>query len=266
MIRIPHLETDVTQACQLSCVGCNHSVPLWRKRGPWRADPDQVNVDLNHLATFLHAEKWGALGGEPFLNRDLAEICSIARASRIADVIEIWTNGLMLKDERSPWWEHDHLWRSFDHLVVSMYPGKFTDEEASTLQRRVEERGIVFIPKDERHHPNFRTMLEPVPTDPEATRRKFRGCFFRQFSRCASYGYFFTCCCGPHLPMLMQGQPFGTDGVRIEGSTELEIKAYLERSEPLGACTICAGRDTAKPLAWHEERNPERWMKESAGG
>lgn len=256
MIRIEHLETDVTQACNLSCVGCNHEVPLWRalKGGPWRADPAQVERDLNHLATIMHADRWGALGGEPLLHPRLVDILRAARASGVADRTEVWTNGMMIDRMKSDFWE------SFDILVVSAYPGKQTDESLESIARRCEQSGVEFVLKDERRHPNFRTLLEPHPTDDKATRSKFKGCFFRSFSRSANYGFFFTCCCAPSMPMLIQGKPYGTDGVAIDGLTEAGLRSYLDRSEPLGCCSICAGRDTAVQLQWREERDPKKWM------
>ncbi len=261
MINVPHLETDITQACQLSCVGCNHSVPLWRslRGGPWAADPRQVEKDLNHLATLLHADRWGALGGEPLMSRHVIEILQIVRASKIADKTEVWTNGLLLP--RQP----TEFWRSFDVLVLSVYPGKHDDDSLALIDGLCRTHGVELVVKDERYHPNFKTMLEEVPTDRAHTVAKFKGCFFRHFSRVANFGYFFTCCCAPHLPMLVQNRPFGSDGIRIEGLEETELQAYLTRSEPLGACTICAGRDTAKNLVWHEQKDPAKWLNESAG-
>jgi hypothetical protein len=260
MIRIPHLETDVTQACQLSCVACNHHVPLWRARkgGPWHADPWQVEQDLGHLATFLHAERWGALGGEPLMAAQLVDILQVARASGIADKIEVWTNGLLLKRQPS------EFWKAFDVLVLSIYPDKHDTSSLEWIARKCEEEGVELSVRDERHNPNFRTLFEPTPTLPHVTRRKFETCFFRHFSRVANRGYFFTCCCAPHMPMLVQGRTFGDDGLLIEGSTEDTVRAYLERQEPLGACTDCAGRDTAQPLVWHEQKDPAAWLKESA--
>lgn len=261
MIHIPHLETDITQACQLSCVGCNHSVPLWRhvKGGPWAADPAQVQADLFHLSQFLHADRWGALGGEPLLHAKLVDILQIARDSGIADKTEVWTNGLLLRRQKPA------FWRSFDVLVLSVYPGKHDQTSLDWIHKKCEDEGVELVVKDERRSPNFRTMLEPVPTNPTATKAKFAGCFFRGFSRVANFGFFFTCCCAPHLPMLMQGRSFGDDGVRIQGLTEAQLRAYLTRTEPLGCCTICAGRDTAVPIVWREERDPEAWKRASAG-
>lgn len=259
MILVPHLETDITMACQLSCVGCNHAVPLWRSHGVWRSDPNQVSLDLNHLSTILHADVWGALGGEPTLHPQLVDILTVARESGVADKLEVWTNGITLP-RMSP-----QFWRAFDILVLSVYEGKHTDASLAWITSKCADEGVQLVVKDERTWHNFRNNLEPVPTIGEATRAKFAGCFFRHFSRVANRGYFFTCCCAPHLPLLVQGRDYGSDGVAIEGLTEGGLRAYLERTEPLGCCNICAGRDTAKPIQWREERNPVAWLRASKG-
>lgn len=261
MIRIPHLETDITQACQLSCVACNHSVPLWRARkgGPWHADPKQVETDLTTLARFVHTDRWGALGGEPLLSKHLIDILWIARQSQIADRTEVWTNGLLLPRMSA------EFWKSFDILVLSIYPGKHSDAEIEWITKRCLDTGVSLVVKDERLNPNFKTMLEPEPTNPLQTADKFARCFFRGFSRVANYGYFFTCCCAPHLPMLYQGQSFGTDGIKISDATEVSLAAYLNRKDPLGACSVCAGRDTAQNIQWREERDPVAWLSYSKG-
>lgn len=261
MIRLPHLETEITQACQLSCVACNHAVPLWRAHegGPWRTTPEQVYADLSHLARFTHASLWGALGGEPLLHPDLIEILQAVRSTGIADRLEVWTNGILLARQPVEFWD------SFDVLVLSVYENRHSPQSITWIKNKCDDEGKELVIKDERIHPNFRTWLEPRPTSPGETGEKYRKCFFRSYCRNASYGYFFTCCCGPHIPMLVQGRPFGTDGVKIEGSTEKSIRAYLSKSEPLSACTVCAGRDTAQPIKWHEERDPSRWLRHSAG-
>lgn len=259
MIRIPHLETDITTACQLSCVACNHHVPLWRKHGPEFADVRQVERDLNHLRMLLHTDKWGALGGEPTLHKQLVDILHVVRDSGIADVIEVWTNGLTANRLSK------EFWTACDIFVLSVYPGQHGTDSLEWIRKKCEDEDVLLDVKDERKHPNFRTLLEPVPTNEEATRAKFAGCFFRHFSRVANRGYFFTCCCAPHMPMLVQKRDANADGVRIEGLTEEGLRAYLTRSEPLGACTNCAGRDTAVSIPWSEERDPVKWLKKSAG-
>lgn len=261
MIRLPHLETDITTACQLSCVACNHHVPLHRANGVTRADPAQIEKDLRHLSSFVRADAWGALGGEPLLHTELADIVHIVYDSGIAvNHIEVWTNGLLLPRMGADFWSSP-----FDTVVLSVYEGKHTDESLTEIATLCRQYRKLLVVKDERAWHNFRTLLEPAPTDADATRKKFRGCFFRSFSRVVNEGYFFTCCCAPHMPMLLQGRPFGSDGVRVEGLTEEGLRSYLAREEPLGACAICAGRDTAVPIQWHEERDPAKWIAASKG-
>lgn len=263
MIAIEHLEIDLTQACQLSCVHCNHSVPMWRalKGGPWSTTSEIVEHDLAHLGKVLHARKWGALGGEPLMNAKITEILHVVRRSGIADQMEVWTNGLMLPRMKP------EFWKAFDILVFSIYPDKHTDDSLDWIRNKCAIEGVELVEKDERHYPNWTQLLETVPTDPATTKEKFAKCFFRHFSRVVNYGYFFTCCCGPHMPMLLQGQPFGTDGIAVENITEEALLGYLRREEPLGACTICAGRNVPGAVAvpWREEKDPEKWKQLSAG-
>lgn len=260
MVKIPHLETDITQACNLSCVACNHSVPLWRAHGPWQTNRIQLEADLTTLARIVHADRWGALGGEPLLHRDLAMLLAIAYNSGIADHIEVWTNGVLLPRMTREFWA-----APFDILVLSVYPQQHDDDSLDWIRQRCADTGKTLVIKDERVKPNFRTLLEPVATNAAATHAKYHACFFRRFSRVANFGYFFTCCCAPHLPMLLQGQPYGTDGVKIDGLTEDRLLEYLRQDQPLGACAICAGRETAQPIPWSEERNPLVWVRKSAG-
>ena len=259
MIKIPHLETDVTTACQLSCVACNHHVPLWRAAGPKHADPRQVEIDLFTLSNILHADVWGALGGEPTLNPKLVDILKIARESGIADTIEVWTNGLTLPRMS------EEFWRSFDVLVLSIYPGKHDEDSLAWIAAKCADTGRVLSLRDERNQPNFRTLLEPKRTSPVETKKKFAGCFFRHFSRVANWGYFYTCCCAPHMSTLVQGQKENRDGIKIFGLTEDQLNQYLNRTNPLNACFTCAGRDTAVSIPWREERDPEKWLRASAG-
>lgn len=261
MILVPHLETDVTQACQLSCVGCNHAVPLWRRHGPWTATAEQVMEDLMQLSEFMHAKSWGALGGEPLLNKNLVKILHAARWSEIADAYEVWTNGLLLPVQPEAFWD------VVDTVVISRYPGKLSDNVITLCHELADKYGKTLIVRDEINEPNFMTWLEPTPTNKTATALKYTQCDFRRGNNyAASYGYFFMCCCGPHIPMLVQGRDFGDDGLLIKNCTEETLRAYIERSEPLIACQSCAGRcTTAHRIPWREERDVAQWIDKSAG-
>lgn len=223
------------------------------------ADPEQVHTDLNTLAQFVHVEAWGALGGEPTLHPRLREILSIVRESRIADRVELWTNGIAFKKTVPGILDKSVM----DALVLSRYEGKLSDDLVRWIAEWCESEGIDLVMKDERRHPNFKTLFELVPTNAADTKRKYAGCFFRHFSRVANEGFFYTCCCAPQMPVLVQHRPHGSDGIKIEGLTEAALRAYLDNPEPLGACTICAGRDTAVDVQWSEEKQPIAWLRKS---
>lgn len=258
MIRLPHLETDVTLACQLSCVACNHHVALHRVVGPRQTTPAQVERDLGALAQLAHADLWGAIGGEPLLHRQLVDILVAARASRIADRLEVWTNGLLLRNAT------DELWRSFDILVLSIYPGTLDADDVAWVRRRCADAGVDLVVNN---RPQFRALFEREPTGEARTLDKFQRCFFRRYSRVVNWGYFYTCCCAPHMPVLVANKPKGTDGIALEGLTEEALLAYLERAEPLSICSMCAGGDEhAGVIDWRQEREPMRWLRASQGG
>jgi GTP 3',8-cyclase len=246
----------VTTHCQLSCVACNHCAPLWRFAGPRWARVAQVEQDLSRLAKIVHTPLWGALGGEPLFHPQLVDILRVARQSGIADALEVWTNGLRIR-HTTP-----EFWRSFDILVLSLYPG--VDVDVEWARHKCQEEGVQLVVKDEREMRNFRSLLEPVPTPENVTRRKFQNCFFRGFSRVANEGYFFTCCVSPQLPYLLQQRPYGDNGLAItEDLTETELQAFLDRQEPLGCCDICASHETALPVLHQQQRDVYEWLKAS---
>lgn len=267
MITLPHLDTNITLACQNSCVACNHLVVPYRSAtgGPPSTTPDQVASDLGSLAKILHVNAWGALGGEPTLHRDLVQILLAAEESGIADIIELWSHGQTLHRA-----ENQHgaaFWTSFDRLIVSAYPGKHTPESLAWIEAQCREYQIEYILKDESQHPNFTALLDAAPSGPAYTREKYQACWFRTMARTADFGYFFTCCTAPHIPHLLQGQSFGTDGIAIKDITEEGLLAYLNQPTPLGACTVCAGRmtRTAVNIPWAEYRDKREWLAKSAG-
>jgi len=264
MIRLPHLETNVTIACQHRCIACNHFVPLQTHRfKESMLDPGTLARDLTHFGRVAHVDAWAAIGGEPLLHPELVDLLAIARASGVADSIEVWTNGrLVLK--MAP-----EFWDVTDVLVVSAYPGTLSDVEIAAIQLVCEGNGTDLIVKDERKFPNFTRLLERAPSDAKTTLEKYRACWFKTHSRVLDDGYFYKCCTSPFVGPLLQGRPKGADGIKVdEHLTAAAMLAYLHDEKPLEGCTLCAGRHTASslPIAWREISDPTEWIKASAGG
>lgn len=260
MILLPHLETNVTQACQNSCVGCNHFVILSRARGEFKSsmlDPAALERDLGYFSKLCHVEGYAMIGGEPTLHPALADLLLVAKRSGVADVLEVWSNGQDI-DGGESWWVYA------DKLVVSRYPGKLTDDEVAALAHHCLYHGVELRVVDETTVPNFSRLLTKDASD-EGTRQRWESCFFRNYSRVLDHGYFFRCCTSPYIPRLLQGRSFGDDGLRIdENTTEQELARFLARTEPMESCRVCHGRSgRGEPLAWREERDPAKWLEAS---
>lgn len=258
-ITLPHLETNVTAACQNRCIACNHFVPLTEAK-PFMLDPEQLRRDLAIFSKLVHVHAYGMLGGEPTLHPRLTELVEIAAASGIADKIEIWTNGQRLQRLPGEFWG-----APWDKMVVSRYPGKLSDPELRFIRHACLHNRKELEVKDEGENPNFTRLLKPVAGDAQRT---FDDCWFKTFSRVLDNGYFYRCCTSPYIPKLLLGLPEGTDGLKIDESTTVyDVQDFLNRPEAMASCGICAGRNTshAVPIPWSEIRDPQTWLDKSSG-
>ncbi len=253
-----HLETNITIACNNSCVACNHFVV------PQRAvarhsfiTPAQLELNLRHFGRVAHVGAYAMIGGEPTLHPKLPDLLQVARESGIADTLEVWTNGQTLRRMRP------QFWASLDVLVVSAYPGKLGDEDLGWIREKCADAGVRFDLKDERNQPYFTRLLEAEPTDAAATADKYRRCWYRTYTRVLDHGYFYRCCTSPFIPKLLLGQPEGTDGIPVEGLTVEALRTFLDQPEPAASCTVCAGHG-ANPVPWAEFRRPDEWLNASA--
>lgn len=260
---LPHLETNVTLACQNRCIACNHFVPMQIGRFAESMIPVHVlGVDLANMARLVHVEAYALIGGEPTLHPEIDTLLELAVASRIARTVQVWTNGQSLRRLS------DKFWYLVQELVVTAYPGKITEEELHWIQQRCLDSKTIFRLNDERNHPNFTQLLEPKPTAGRVTEDKYKACWFKTFSRVIDWGVFYRCCTSPFIPQLLQSRPVGSDGLVInEDTTEEMLQEFLDRPTAMESCHICAGRNTpsARPIPWEEIRDPRAWLNASSG-
>jgi len=262
MITLPHLETNVTSACQLRCAHCNHFVSLdaQARPKPFMLDPEIFARDLANFGRLVHADKFGFLGGEPLLHPKLPWLIEIAKRAQIADELEVWTNGIRVLTMADDFWL-----APFDTLVVSAYPGQLSDDDLASITTRCHHWKKALSVKDERLYPNFTQLLKKEPGRAQET---YDQCWFRTYSRVLDNGFLYQCCCGPYVPRLLLGLPEGTDGLKIDMFTTLdEVVGYLHQKDALKSCAPCAGRNTtdAVPVKWEEIRDPKLWLERSSG-
>ncbi len=241
-------ECDVTTTCQNRCVGCNHWSPL---REPDCVTPSELARDLRDLAQIADADKFVVLGGEPTLHPQLAEILRVIRASGIAPVIEMWTNGQRL--DTMP----DAVWRSVDSIVADFYPGKVSAERQAAIADKAERMGVAFeAMKVAQFYKNH--IREPRAD----TVTYFNACPYADHCFSIRHGHLFRCPQSSAIPKLLLGLDEYVDGIALNGLTAEGLQGFLKSTEPRKSCAVCSRYD--EYADWHEAARGE-WLEESLG-
>jgi organic radical activating enzyme len=90
---LPFLETMITQACNLSCLGCtNYSDLSWKGYVPWQ----QGHKDISSWLGIIDIPDFGIMGGEPLINPEFREWLRGCRALMPSSQLRFTTNGILL--------------------------------------------------------------------------------------------------------------------------------------------------------------------------
>ena len=249
MIRLPHLETNITTACQNCCVGCNHFIPMQKAE---HLSPSVIEKDLKKLSEIVHVNRYALLGGEPLLHPKLLKILDIAKKSGIADKVEVITNGMKLKDMPP------EFWQSLDYLTITLYPGKMTEEEVNNAVKLCAENNVELELKPA----EFTGLMYRRPSDSDVVMRRFIHCWYKTYSFVVDNGYFYRCCTSPFIPELILGLPKETDGIALEGLTEAGLDHYINQTTSIPqSCKVCAS-NMGPQIGWRETTR-ENWLGDS---
>jgi GTP 3',8-cyclase len=234
------IEYNLVDHCNLSCRECSHLSPYLKKN----ALPIDVFVrDVTRLASAFRAQRFRFVGGEPLLNKDILDFIKAARASGIAQKMEIATNGVLL--QRAP----DALFEAIDSIALSVYPSAPIEPEAmQALEKRCREHGVTLkVDRIER----FRRMQVRKPmADDQLVRGIFDSCLIAHTWGCQTFydGYFYLCSRPIYSDAFLEklGQPREElrkqDGIPLhEPDLRQRLMAYLGSSEPLKSCRYCLG-------------------------
>ncbi|GHV89637.1 hypothetical protein AGMMS50268_01400 [Spirochaetia bacterium] len=97
-------EVNITDHCNLNCVGCEHFSPL---AAELNIDVDSYDHDCKRIGELVEGqvENIHLMGGEPLLHPRFIEILDITRKYFKIGVIEIVTNGILLLKQENVFWE-----------------------------------------------------------------------------------------------------------------------------------------------------------------
>lgn len=273
-ISVASCELSLTDHCNLSCGGCNHSSPHLPKRF---STIDGIQRDLQALQGVLSADMIRLAGGEPLLHPKLLDVVRIARDSGVARKIVVNTNGVLL--HRVP----QAIWKMIDGLWISLHPGTKYRWRSSDIQSLCDEHGIHLWMKET---PLFRRTVVNDRIPDWLTPLVYRNCCIAHEWSChlIHQGRFYICPTAAFMEERLErsGVQFTNkeqDGVALHNNPRLrdELAAYLANKKvPLKACSHCLGTigrkmanrqlDVAGRRAELDEPNSRLWSLVSAGG
>jgi hypothetical protein len=234
IVRSARLEVNAVAHCNLSCRACSHLSPVAAKSA---VDPAALARDLALLAPVYRADELRIVGGEPLLHPQLLDLVGTIRASRIAERIELVTNGVLL--DRAP----DELWQALDGVEVSSYPGK---ELTAAARRRCRGRAdAAGVRLNVRAVTRFRESYSELGTeDAGLVAQIHAACDLRDYHTLAD-GRLYRCPQSHFVPRLL-----GTadaDSLVLDGPALGErLLAFLSDGAPRAACRNCLGTSGAR--------------------
>lgn len=226
---LPQAEMHLSDACNLNCRGCTHFSPLFHSID---ADFASRVGDVRKLASkFTHIVEFFLLGGEPFLNPEIAayveEIHNILPRTKLSIV----TNGLLMP--RLPQDVLDCIRQTRTFISISEYAP--THEIIDEITARLEKAGVKYALRSFDSKQMFNKPIEVVPSGKYPQKCISDGCvniYKGKICRCPTlmYAFKFNEAFGTHLP---------TEGIMDleEAPAGSELLKKLRESVPL--CAHC---------------------------
>lgn len=244
-VRVEAFELHVTEHCNLRCAHCCNTSPYLPEK---TLSPESIAQTLSTMAGVLHADVFKIMGGEPLLHPQISEVLRVVKQSGVADVVRLFTNGLLLSKMK------DDFWRALDHLTVSSYASApVRAEHMQQIEHKAREFDVVLNVKPVEY---FSEVMHDVRRhDPAAVQETYDSCWLRHRCLVARDGRFYICTRAAYLEDLHARvelrDPFPDPGARrLADSVSLDdpelsskLLALLNRREPLNSCSFCLGGD-----------------------
>lgn len=247
MIEIGHLDLNIVEHCNMTCVNCSHSAPAAKV---WSMDLQTIERDLQALKPFLHVHNLNLVGGEPTLHKEIVDIMRLTKRIRLGVATVVITNATLLPRMA------EEFWQELEYLSISAYPA--LKPECLELAREKQKQYAFGL--GERVFTEFHRQFRQEPNDGS----HFSTCHWKSDCFTVHEGFFYLCPQSAFFPQRFMSLPIGSDGLDLEGITESKLRAFMDRTEPLAACRICMANEM-KPLPWKEAPRKE-WLEQSRAG
>lgn len=244
MIKLGHLDWNIAESCNLSCVSCSHAAPV---ATPHFLSINQIERDLLSLKPVVAFQSCQLVGGEPLLHKDIVEIMRLMKRIRIDTSTVVITNGTLLPRMT------EEFWKELEYLSISVYSVLNPDCLALAKEKQ-KQYGFGL---GERVFHEFHRQFRKEPNDGS----HFHTCHWRRDCWTAHDGYFYLCPQSAFFPKRFMGAEATVDGLPLTDLTEVRLLKFMERSEPLSTCRVCMANEM-KPHPWRESSRKE-WLEQS---
>lgn len=100
-ISIPSLDCHITTFCTLKCKNCSHYIPYYKKENQYMLSVEQFKENIDTILDNVDIiYNLNILGGEPLMNKNIAEMLEYANSKHQIKAIRIHTNGTIVPDEK----------------------------------------------------------------------------------------------------------------------------------------------------------------------
>lgn len=171
-IELPFVDLDVTTYCNLRCKRCAKCLPFFQRKQHFSAK--KIKNDLECLVKYLdRIYVVSIIGGEPFLNPDIAEIIRICSDCSKILQLELTTNGTVMPSDEV----FSALQNSRVYVHISIYDF-ITEEQKQTRES--------LIAKLEKYHISYEFASHPMWLD-------FGDVFYREYTSREKRVMFYQC-------------------------------------------------------------------------
>lgn len=219
----------------------------------------ELEEDLTRLKGIVSADEIRLLGGEPLLNDELASLATVVKRSGIGNKVTISTNGILL----NKWRDSEILWNLIDECEVSIYDTQRCNPEliVSDCIYISKIYGVTF-------YIYYCSMFRQAGAfekcdDFEMTRMLFESCILSKMWQCFNIfeGRFYLCPQAIGFSRFNPNVDVKTNSVSLNSSSlKDDINNFIERKEPLPACSYCYG--CVGKICRHEQISRKEYLSD----
>lgn len=267
---LPFLETMITQACNLNCVGCtNYSDLVHRGYEPWEIGKHQL---LNWL-TRIEIPDFGIMGGEPLMNPEVRQWLQGTRDIMPHSQIRFTTNGILL-DKHFDIIDvladigncvfkitvHENDTRLEDTIATIFKRYNWTPITEYGIDRYVSDNGFRFhVKRPTTFYKTFKGTYENMMPHDNSPKEAFASCIQQQcpllykgkIYKCSSNGLLVDTLLKFNNPNYIHWEKYITDGIGIN-TPDVDLLSFIENfGKPNSMCGMCPTNKNADSVILH---------------